>query len=255
LYTKNIELVTHHCEKSFFYYIEFIRQIDENNHSLLSLNSNDASYFVYKKTIYEINHEFRKNFNNELEGDECKLDGDKDINSKINNTNKMIEIYNSLLIKVVHSTILIHGTNTGNEFTSIEFTSTNDNFVNGQVISFENKMNKLSNIILHYLKGEIENDDNDNRFIELLNVMDCFVINYKNGNKCIVPYMEILLKKIKKRVGEPSNKLINSSEILYEITKRIQMTTLFMEDDDENGSNIFDNSVTPSKYIKLLIRE
>jgi hypothetical protein len=28
-----------------------------------------------------------------------------------------------------------------------------------------------------------------------------------------------------------------------------------MEDDDENGSNIFDNSVTPSKYIKLLIRE
>ena len=60
LYTKNIELTITHCNKALYYYIEFIGQIVDDNHSYLQLNSKDATLFVYKKTIFEINNEYRK---------------------------------------------------------------------------------------------------------------------------------------------------------------------------------------------------
>jgi len=60
LYTNNIELVLYHTQKSFIYYIEFITQIGDENNNFLQLNSKDATLFVYKKTIFEINNEIRK---------------------------------------------------------------------------------------------------------------------------------------------------------------------------------------------------
>ena len=62
LYTKNIELTIAQCNKALYYYIEFIGQIADDNHSYLQLNSKDATLFVYKKTIFEINDDFRKNY-------------------------------------------------------------------------------------------------------------------------------------------------------------------------------------------------
>ena len=62
LYTKNLELVNYHCQKSYYYYVEFIGQIGDDNHSFLQLNSKDATLFVYKKTIFEINNDFKKMF-------------------------------------------------------------------------------------------------------------------------------------------------------------------------------------------------
>ena len=62
LYTKNINLTTYHCKKAFFYYIEFIGQIGDDTHTYLQLNSKDATLFVYKKTIFEIDNEYKKNF-------------------------------------------------------------------------------------------------------------------------------------------------------------------------------------------------
>ena len=61
LYTKNIELIEHHCEKAIAYYIEFISQIGSDGQNYLQLNSKDAILFVYKKTIFDINNEVRKN--------------------------------------------------------------------------------------------------------------------------------------------------------------------------------------------------
>ena len=60
MYTKNIELVSYHCKKSFFYYIEFIGQISDDNHTYLQLNSKDATLFVYKKTIFDIDNNIKK---------------------------------------------------------------------------------------------------------------------------------------------------------------------------------------------------
>lgn len=62
LYTKNFTLILHHIKKAYLYYVEFIGQIGHDNHAYLKLNSRDASLFVYKKTIYEINNDFKKDF-------------------------------------------------------------------------------------------------------------------------------------------------------------------------------------------------
>ena len=69
-YTKNIELTYYHSQKSFYYYVEFIEQILDVQHTFLHLSSRDASIFVYKKTIYEINQEHRKETENNIHDDE-----------------------------------------------------------------------------------------------------------------------------------------------------------------------------------------
>jgi|TARA_Y100000389_G_scaffold152467_1_gene152481 hypothetical protein len=70
LYTKNLRVTVHHCKKAYLFYVEFIGQIGNDNHSYLQLNSKDAILFVYKKTIFEINNEYRKQYhlNNHVEG-------------------------------------------------------------------------------------------------------------------------------------------------------------------------------------------
>tara|TARA_B100001540_G_C15746664_1_gene614839 strand:+ start:631 stop:1422 length:792 start_codon:yes stop_codon:yes gene_type:complete len=92
LYTKNLELTCHHCQKSFYYYIEFIGQIGDDNHSCLQLNSKDACLFVYKKTIFDIDNNYRKNFNN-----------DKTSSNIISNIEKMIQIYNKNINLIINS--------------------------------------------------------------------------------------------------------------------------------------------------------
>jgi len=64
MYTKNLDLTVFQCKKALYYYIEFIGQISDVSlqHSYLQLNSKDATLFVYKKTIYDINNVYRKNF-------------------------------------------------------------------------------------------------------------------------------------------------------------------------------------------------
>ena len=61
MYTKNIDLVSYHCKKSFFYYVEFLGQISDDSHTYLQLTSKDAILFVYKKTIFDIDNEIKKN--------------------------------------------------------------------------------------------------------------------------------------------------------------------------------------------------
>ena len=60
-YTKNIDLTFYQCQKSFYYFLEFISQITEDQHVYLQLSSRDATTYVYKKTIYEINQDIKKN--------------------------------------------------------------------------------------------------------------------------------------------------------------------------------------------------
>ena len=62
LYTKNIELALYHTQKSILYYMEFISQIGEDSQNLLKLTTKDASLFIYKKTIFEINDDYKKDY-------------------------------------------------------------------------------------------------------------------------------------------------------------------------------------------------
>jgi hypothetical protein len=60
-YTKNLELTFYHTQKAYYFYIEFIEQISDDNVTFLQLSSRDAILFVYKKTIFDLNNEYRKN--------------------------------------------------------------------------------------------------------------------------------------------------------------------------------------------------
>jgi len=90
IYTKNLEMTIFNCQKAYVYYIEFIGQISEDNHSFLQLNSKDASLFVYKKTIFDINLDTTKNFSS-----------NSNIKNITNVINPMIDVYNLLLFKLL----------------------------------------------------------------------------------------------------------------------------------------------------------
>ncbi len=60
LYTRNVSLTVHHCEKSILFYVEFITQIGDDNHSFLQLTSKDAVMFLYKKTLFELEENYVK---------------------------------------------------------------------------------------------------------------------------------------------------------------------------------------------------
>ena len=59
-YTKNLDLTFYHTQKAYFFYIEFIEQIYDDNVTFLRLSSRDALMFVYKKTIFDINNDHKK---------------------------------------------------------------------------------------------------------------------------------------------------------------------------------------------------
>ena len=61
MYSRNIDLTIFHCKKAHYYYCEFIQQINQDIHTYLQLTSKDAAIFVYKKTIFKINNEFKRN--------------------------------------------------------------------------------------------------------------------------------------------------------------------------------------------------
>jgi len=73
-YTKNLELTYYHSQKAFYFYGEFISQIIEDQNNYLQLSSKDATLFVYKKTIFEINAQIQKGVKILTELDKTKLD-------------------------------------------------------------------------------------------------------------------------------------------------------------------------------------
>lgn len=94
-YTKNIDAAYFHCQKAFYFYVEFVGQISEDEKMFLQLSSKDATTYVYKKTIYEINHEFKKN--NETISDYTKL--------KLNVINSCVDLYKTLLLHLIHNNL------------------------------------------------------------------------------------------------------------------------------------------------------
>jgi len=91
-YTKNIDLTYFHCQKSFYFYVEFVGQISEDEKMFLQLSSRDATLYVYKKTIFEINNE-------------CKntCESSKLINDQISIINSYINIYKTMIYKIIQS--------------------------------------------------------------------------------------------------------------------------------------------------------
>jgi len=53
-HTKNLDVTFYHCQKAYYYYVEFIEQIRDEQHIFLQLTSRDASTYVYKKIFSEL---------------------------------------------------------------------------------------------------------------------------------------------------------------------------------------------------------
>tara|TARA_B100001057_G_scaffold421369_1_gene442270 strand:+ start:706 stop:1530 length:825 start_codon:yes stop_codon:yes gene_type:complete len=73
LYTRNLDATWYHCQKAAYYYVEFMGQIGADANGFLQLNAKDAALFVYKKSIFEINGERRKEFGSVV-GQDDRLD-------------------------------------------------------------------------------------------------------------------------------------------------------------------------------------
>jgi hypothetical protein len=60
-YTKNLNVSFYNTQRAYYLYVEFIGQITEEHNSYLQLSPKDATIYVYKKTIYELHNDLKKN--------------------------------------------------------------------------------------------------------------------------------------------------------------------------------------------------
>lgn len=126
LYTKNLDLTVYHCQKSLYYYVEFIGQLGDM-HKILQLSSKDSALFIYKKTIFEINNEIRTQHT-------CsEVDTEK-----LNLVASLTKLYNVFLLTIVEDTIT-------DDYDKTVFKS-----------NVTTTMSKTMNYVLNFVK--IEND-------------------------------------------------------------------------------------------------
>ena len=86
--TKNLEVSYYCSQKAFYFYTEFIEQISDDNVSFLKLSSRDATLFVYKKTIYDLNNEYRKQMKGPTQQEQQILE----------DVNRLINLYKSMCL-------------------------------------------------------------------------------------------------------------------------------------------------------------
>ena len=95
LYSKNLDLTYFHSQRAYYFYVEFVGQISEDEKTFLQLSSRDAITYVYKKTIFEINNEIKKS--NENISDYTRL--------KIDVINNYVDLYKTILLKLIKNNI------------------------------------------------------------------------------------------------------------------------------------------------------
>ena len=150
-FTKNLEITHFYSEKSFYLYIEFINQITDDSNKFLQLCSRDASVYVYKKTIFDINNEYRKN-----SGEKCDNKTDETIFNKMNEFTHLIKIimlyvfeYNNLFNeKLITIQKILNSLNNNINLTQVQLdiiydTSNIQNILNNSMESYCNTIIKL----------------------------------------------------------------------------------------------------------------
>lgn len=180
-YTKNIDLTYFHCQKSFYFYVEFVGQISEDEKTFLQLSSRDATTYVYKKTIFDINNEFKKN-NDEI-SDYTRV--------KLDIINLYIDLYKTLLLKLINE-----------DFTNLGKLN--------NIIGIYNKLNNLSDKSSIKLFNEII----DKLYFRIENVEYFFDLSLllikkiaKNHDLFITCINKILSDDFKDKVCETPDKL------------------------------------------------
>jgi len=198
-YTKNLNLTYFHCQKSFYFYVEFIGQITEDQHVYLQLSSRDAATYVYRKTIFELNNEYRKNINAPS----------KETINKIDLLNVYIEIYKLLASKLVNPIKNYYENNSA----EIKKDDKNNLIINENLIKINSKLrvftfnlNELKNLnlLIEILDTKIEDE---NRFLEIL--INYLKKIYKNSNLILKINEKIKNEDFNTNVDENVDKLVN----------------------------------------------
>ena len=180
LYSKNLDVTYFHCQKAYYFYVEFVGQISEDEKTFLQLSSRDATTYVYKKTIFDINNEIKKN--NEEISDYTRL--------KIDIINIFIDLYETILLKLINNDLL------GNEKVDVIQT------IYKKLNSLTNKSKvDLLNQIVEKLYYQI---DDVNYFLDVCSfISKKMVKNNDILNNCI---NKILSEEFKYKLEEPVDK-------------------------------------------------
>ncbi len=149
LYTKNLDVTYFHCQKAFYFYSEFVSQISDDEKMFLQLSSRDATTYVYKKTIYEIHSELKKN--NEYVSDYTKL--------KLDTINLYVNIYKTFIMKLINNYV---ANNNPINLTSIENIFKKLYIINNTI--FIQKLNDTLEILYYRI-------DNYKLFYEISNLI------------------------------------------------------------------------------------
>jgi len=88
-----VEITFIHCQKAFYFYVEFICQISEAEKLFLQLSSRDAVTYVYKKTIFELPCEHIKKIGN------CS----QETRSVLDIVSRSVQIQKILVTKIIQS--------------------------------------------------------------------------------------------------------------------------------------------------------
>ena len=178
-YTKNIDMTYFHCQKSFYFYVEFVGQITEEEKMFLQLTSRDATTYVYKETIFKINNELKKINQNSASSKNMFIIIDK-----------YIYIYKTYLFKIINC----------NGFMETKY-----------VNKFTNISTKINNLKLNEENIQLLSSIIDNLYYTIEDTNSFFDINEelikkvtKNGEK---------LKSCQKSIDEIKENYVNNSNI------------------------------------------
>ena len=195
--TNNLDLVIYHCHKAYYYYIEFISQLDtDNNH--LELSIKDSIIFVYKKTIFELNNNI-----NSITGI-VNNNSDNDNIIKIENIEKIVDIIN-IFIKIFIIKDILN--------LSIE-KSNNDLSILTHILKVLNKINKLytDETCFSYMLTDIQYTMNT--ILKLFNKINIFNLNNYSIDKTInFDLLISLIDKVVVKISQQDYMNINCTKI------------------------------------------
>jgi len=184
-YTKNMDLTIYHCQKSYYYYFEFIEQISSVEHSFLQLNSRDASIYVYKKTLFDLHHDVKKNM------EPCS----GNIKNLIENVDEHTKIFKNIfefLLQFLNLHICRFETPSDGDI------SNNNNDVNNLIINIK-IIDKFQFICEKILSKKLTTPDLKKKYIEFDLIHSNF-LNDINLNNCkessIDKYLEFITQKL-----------------------------------------------------------
>jgi hypothetical protein len=181
-FTKNMELTYFHSQKSYYFYVEFVGQISDDEKMFLQLTSRDASMYVYKKTVFDINNEYKTKDENTS----------KEFKDQMGIIKSYINLYQMYLFKIIKS-------------------DTIDILFLNNIPLISEKINKLQNkthvFILEDVIDKIYNKINNTAlFFEINHSLIKKFLKHPESIKIVDS--KLVSKEFKEKLDEPQDKFI-----------------------------------------------